>query len=85
MTLAIHLFGKPSLLVDATPVRFAAPPKTFPLLAYLLLHRAQPVDRQQIAFALWPDDPEASGRTNLRRHLHHLQRALPPPAPAWPP
>ncbi len=84
MSLAIHIFGKPSLLIDATPVRFAAPPKTFPLLAYLLLHRSQPVDRQQIAFALWPDDPEASGRSNLRRHLHHLQRALPPPAPGRP-
>ena len=80
MTLLIRLFGKPNLVLDTTTVRFAAPPKTFPLLAYLLLHCSQPVTRQQIAFALWPDDPEADGRSNLRRHLHHLQRALPPAA-----
>ncbi len=84
MTLSIHIFGKPRLLIDTTIVRFVAPPKAFPLLAYLLLHRSQPIDRQQIAFALWPDNPEADGRSNLRRHLHHVQRALPPAPPGQP-
>lgn len=78
MILRIHLFGEPRLLVDEQPFRFSAPPRTFPLLAYLLLHRDRPVNRQQIAFALWPDEPESGARANLRRHLHHLRHALPP-------
>ncbi len=32
-----------------------------------------------VAFVLWPDDDETSARTNLRRHLHYLQNALPEP------
>lgn len=79
MKLIIHLLGKPRLLLDGQPIKFCAPPKTFPLLAYLLLHRDRPIDRQQIAFELWPDAPEPEARANLRRHLHHLRHALPPP------
>lgn len=84
MTLNIHLLGQPRLLVDSTPLRFNAPPKTIPLLAYLLLHRQQVVERQQVAFTLWSDDPESTARANLRRHIHQLQRALPPAAPDRP-
>jgi len=51
MTLQIHLFGQPLLLLDGHPVRFAAPPRVLPLLAYLLLDRRQAVERQQAAFA----------------------------------
>ena len=75
--LRISLFGQPSLCLDAAPLRFNAPPKTLPLLAYLLLHRAGPVAREQVAFALWPDERENAARANLRRHLHHLTHALP--------
>lgn len=47
------------------------------LLAYLLLHRAEPQPRQQIASALWPESTEQQARTNLRRELHHLRQTLP--------
>lgn len=76
MTLAIHLLGQPRLLFNSQPLKFNAPPKTILLLAYLLLHRSQPVDRQQLSFLLWPDHSEEAARANLRRHLHHLQRIL---------
>lgn len=55
-----------------------------PLLAYLLLHRDEPVSRQKLAFTLWPDEAEESARANLRRHLHHLKRALPLTTPDTP-
>ena len=74
--LHISLLGQPSFSLEAVPLRFNAPPKTLPLLAYLLLHRTRPVAREQIAFALWPDEREAIARANLRRHLHHLTHAL---------
>ncbi len=81
--LHISLLGQPSLSLDAAPLRFTAPPKTLPLLAYLLLHRAGPVAREQVAFALWPDERENAARANLRRHLHHLARALPANDISW--
>ncbi|NOZ06225.1 MAG: AAA family ATPase [Chloroflexi bacterium] len=43
-----------------------------------MLHRERVVARQTLAFTLWPDVPEDVARANLRRHLHHLKRALPP-------
>src|SRR5262249_47838357 len=83
--LRIHLFGQLRLFVDDAPWKFAAPPKTAPLWASLLLHRGeQPLAREALAFSLWPDDPEPGARANLRRHLHQLQRALPPAPPDRP-
>ena len=47
------------------------------LLAYLLVHRDAPQPRERIAFVLWPDSSEPQARTNLRKVLHTLRRALP--------
>lgn len=83
--LHIILLGQPRLALHSQALKLNAPPKTLPLLAYLLLHRRQPLERQQVAFTLWPDDPEPTARANLRRHLHWLNRLLPPaPSPAQP-
>jgi len=41
------------------------------LLAYMCL-RGQPVARNIVAAELWPDQPEATGRANLRRSLWHV-------------
>jgi predicted ATPase/DNA-binding SARP family transcriptional activator len=66
------------LFDDERPLKFAALPKTLPLWAYLLLNRAEPVPRDSLAYALWPNVPESKARANLRRHLYELRRALPP-------
>ena len=79
--LSIELFGKPRFSVDGRAWRFAAPPRTLPLLAYLIVHRRKPISRESVAFALWPDDAEVAARANLRRHLHYLQANLPPAKP----
>ncbi|MCB9162044.1 MAG: AAA family ATPase [Caldilineaceae bacterium] len=47
------------------------------LLAYLLLHRSSPQHRHHVAFLFWPDTTEAQARTNLRKLLLLLRRALP--------
>jgi predicted ATPase/DNA-binding SARP family transcriptional activator len=80
----IALLGGLRLLVDGEPYRFTALPKSTPLLAYLLLHTTAPVARDQIAYTLWPDGGEGQARSNLRRHLHDLRRALPPPPDTQP-
>src|SRR5271165_1320135 len=82
--LRICLLGTAQFSLGQAGWRFRAPPRTLPLLTYLLLHRAKPVSREMAAFTLWPDDDETSARTNLRRHLHYLQSALPVPPPGRP-
>jgi DNA-binding SARP family transcriptional activator/tetratricopeptide (TPR) repeat protein len=74
--LVIRLFGSPRFVFDGESWRFAAPPRTLPLLAYLVL-RARPVPRSAVAAALWPDELDADARANLRRHLSRLRAALP--------
>lgn len=80
-SLRIHLFGQPRFVYEGAPFRYSAPPKATSLVAYLLLHRDAPISREKLAFTLWEDDTEEDARANLRRHLHHMQRAL-PAAPA---
>lgn len=79
--LEIRLFGEPSFSYDGTPWRFAPPPRALPLLVYLALRPGTPVLRARLAALLWPDDAEETARANLRRHLHQLQKALPPGTP----
>ncbi len=76
--LRLHLLGQFRFLNDAQPLKFGAPPKTLPLLAFLLFHSDQPIERETLAYTLWPDEAEANARANVRRHLHHLTRSLPP-------
>jgi DNA-binding SARP family transcriptional activator len=80
-SLRIHLLGQPRFVFEGAPFRYSAPPKATSLVAYLLLHRDGPLSREKLAFTLWEDDTEEDARANLRRHLHHMQRAL-PAAPA---
>jgi len=47
------------------------------LLAYLVLHRASPVSRQQLAFSFWPETTDQQALKNLRTLLTRLRHALP--------
>lgn len=61
---------------DRKPVRVPGP-RQQELVAYLVLHARQPIARQRVAGALWPDSTDAQALTNLRRELHHLREACP--------
>lgn len=78
----IHLLGAPRFEVHGDRWRFVAPPRTIPLLAYLIVAK-RPVPRETAAAAIWPDVDDTEARANLRRHLHHLQRALPSDCGPW--
>lgn len=82
--LNIQLFGHFRLSIGENTVSFNAPPRTLPLLAYLLLNRNEIIPRQSLSFLLWPDDSEESARANLRRHLHWLRQSLPTPLSGQP-
>ena len=75
--LQIRLFGGVQLVHLGRALKFAAPPKAASLLAYLVVHRAQAVSRDTLAFTFWPDDDETRARANLRRHIALIVRALP--------
>lgn len=85
--LRIYLFGEPRFEAGGVPHLFRAPPKTLPLLAYLLLHRQGAVTRERAAADLWPDADQPTAYSNLRRHLQYLAKALPQPSedgtPSW--
>jgi len=76
-TLQIRLLGGLQLLDHGRALKFSAPAKAASLLAYLIVHRAQPASRDAIAFTFWPDDDEARARANLRRHIALILHALP--------
>lgn len=77
-SLRIHLFGEPRFEYGGVLHPFNAPPKTLPLIAFLLLRRHTQVARSVIAAALWPDSEHAEALANVRRHLHYAGKALPP-------
>jgi predicted ATPase/DNA-binding SARP family transcriptional activator len=76
--LEIRLLGPAEFAYAGEPFRFAAPPRTLPLLAWLLLHRRAPLSRDALAFRFWPDLAEEEAKGDLRRHLYYLTKALPP-------
>jgi DNA-binding SARP family transcriptional activator len=77
--LRVHLFGEPRFEYCGSLHAFNAPPKTLPLVAFLLMHRRTPVARAAGAAALWPESDHVEALANLRRHLHYANKALPPP------
>jgi predicted ATPase/DNA-binding SARP family transcriptional activator len=77
MPLAIRLLGEPSMTFDGKPWKWSAPPRCLPLLALLALARNGAPTRASLAATMWPDEIDSDARTNLRRHLHRLARALP--------
>src|SRR6266487_4196281 len=76
-TLHIRLLGDFNLLYSDQQVTSLNTTRLRSLLAYLVLHRDVPQQRQHLAFLFWPDATEAQARNNLRQLLHQLRQALP--------
>jgi DNA-binding SARP family transcriptional activator/predicted ATPase len=76
-TLHIRLLGDFSLIYADRQVTSLNTMRLQSLLAYLVLHRDVPQQRQHLAFLFWPDTTEAQARNNLRQLLHQLRQAFP--------
>ncbi len=75
LSIRIQLLGP--LEVTAAGVRVGLPArKTEALLAVLALQPGVSFEREWLAALLWPDVPEAQGRTSLRQALGHLRKLL---------
>lgn len=72
--LQVVLLGQLRLTSDGRPLDRMPNPR---LLTFLLLHRERALQREEIAFALWPDSGDAQALTNLRREIHTLRHVLP--------
>ncbi len=75
--LQIQLLGKFSLSADTVPISGVKSERLQALLAFILLHRDEPLSRQQIAATLWPDATDTNAKANLRRRLHELKQHIP--------
>src|SRR5579884_1048047 len=75
--LHIRLLGDFSLIYADQQVTSLHTIRLQSLLAYLVLHRNAPQQRQHLAFLFWPDTTEAQARNNLRQLLHQLRQAFP--------
>src|SRR6201997_5558906 len=76
-TLHLRLLGDFSLLYNDQQVTSLNTMRLQSLLAYLMLHRDVPQQRQHLAFLFWPDAVEAQARNNLRQLLHQLRQVFP--------
>src|SRR5690349_20369795 len=76
-TLHIRLLGDFGLIYADRQVTSLNTMRLQSLLAYLVLHRDIPQQRQHLAFLFWPDTTEAQARNNLRQLLHQLRQAFP--------
>jgi DNA-binding SARP family transcriptional activator len=75
--LQIHLLGPFRLLQGGQTLAGFDQARLQRLLAYLVLHPAVPISRQQLAFAFWPDTTDQQALKNLRTLLTRLRHALP--------
>lgn len=81
--LYVRLLGSPRIVNGADQSETRLPAQTLLLFAVLATRKNEIVDREELAFTLWPDLGESDARAALRRHLHKLQQALPQSPKPW--
>jgi DNA-binding SARP family transcriptional activator len=75
--LVIRLLGEATATVDGRQLAELTGPRMQRLLARVALAQDVGVPRDRLAGELWPDSSATQARTNLRKLLHDLRRALP--------
>lgn len=68
--------GTFQMTLDGKPVTAFRSAKVQGLLVYLALANQQPQDRDVLAALLWPDEPDAVAKKNLRQSLYQLRKVL---------
>ena len=79
--LSISLLGSFHVTLDGEPVTGFESARVRALLAYLAVESDRPHRRETLAGLLWPNWPDRSARTNLRRALSNLRKAI---QDSWP-
>ena len=77
-SLHIQLLGAFQLTSQQQAISsFKSAPRLQSLLGYLVLHSGNVNGRSQLAHLFWPDSTSSQARTNLRKLLYQLRKALP--------
>jgi predicted ATPase/Tfp pilus assembly protein PilF len=74
--LSLSLLGSLHVTLDGQPVGGFESNKVRALLVYLAIEAARPHHRSALAGLLWPEQPEAIARNNLRQALANLRYAI---------
>jgi WD40 repeat protein/DNA-binding SARP family transcriptional activator len=74
--LSIQLLGRIQIISNGEPVTGFDSDKVRALLAYLAVESDRSHRRGKLAGLLWPDFPERSARTSLRRALTNLRKVI---------
>ncbi|UCG25815.1 MAG: tetratricopeptide repeat protein [Chloroflexota bacterium] len=74
--LAVALLGPFQVTLDGEPATGFVSDKARALLAYLLVEVDRPHRRESLAGLLWPEYPESSARTSLRRALANVRQVI---------
>ena len=74
--LVIRLLGPMQVTLDNRPITGFESDRVRALLSYLAVESQVSHTRQKLAGLLWPDHPEEKARTNLRRALYNLRKAI---------
>lgn len=82
-SLSVRLFGAPRIVHAPSQRETRLPAQTLLLFAMLTTRKHELLDREEVAFTLWPDSSESEARASLRRHLHKLHQALPQSDRPW--
>ena len=72
----VRVIGSADLVLDGNRMAVFDAPRVQRLVG-LLAVRAEPQNRARLAYELWPESTDTQARTNLRKLLHDLRRALP--------
>ncbi|MCU6709916.1 response regulator [Paenibacillus sp. J5C_2022] len=74
-SVTIHCFGRFAIMTGQEPVRFRNS-KSEELLAYLIHHNREPVDKAQIMEALWPGRDPVRTLANLYSTVYQLRKDM---------
>jgi DNA-binding SARP family transcriptional activator len=73
---AVHMLGEFHITIDDQPMQKMNSRRNRNLLAYLIVNRAQPMLRDVLMDAFWPDAGEKAARNSLNVALFNLRRAF---------
>jgi len=73
--LRIETLGRIRLWSGAKRLHVRLPAQALLVLARVVASPDASVDREELAFTLWPEDTETEARAKLRRQLYNIQRA----------
>jgi len=79
----VRLLGPPRISCGGMRIESGLSGHALLLLAMLVTRKDEILDRDEIAFTLWPDAAESDARAALRRHVYKLNQALPPSPRRW--